>query len=59
MLNRGSCRQPVERLLRRRPRAEPPVEVQSDLSADHAIAEAELDAIEMLLGSELSALLSD
>lgn len=59
MLNRGSHRRPVARLLRRRPRVEPLVEVESDLSVYHAIADAELDAIEQLLGSELSALLSD
>lgn len=59
MLDPGSRHRPVERLLRRRPRVEPPVEVESDLSAAHAVAEAELDAIEQLLGAELSALLSD
>ena len=59
MLDSGSPHRPVERLLRRRPRVEPPVEVESDLSVDHAVAKAELDAIEQLLGSELSALLSD
>ena len=59
MLDRGSYRRPIERLLRRRPRVEPPVEVESDLSAAHTVAEAELDAIERLLGAELSALLSD
>ena len=59
MLDPGPHRRLVERLLRRRPRAEPPVQVESDLSDDYAVAEAELDAIEQLLGPELSALLSD
>jgi hypothetical protein len=59
MLAAGSRRQPVDRLLRRRPRAEPPVQVESDLAIDHPVTKAELEAIEQLLGPEFMALLAD
>jgi hypothetical protein len=58
MLAAGPRRQPVEWLLRRRPRAELPVEVDSELASDRSVTEAELDAIEQLLGPELVALLA-
>ena len=60
MLASGSRRRPVERLVRRRRRVEPlAVEVETELASSHPVTEAELDAIEQLLGSDLLELLAD
>ena len=60
MLDSGPHRRPVERLVRRSRRVEPlAIEVESDLAGSHPVTEAELDAIEQLLGSDLLELLAD
>ena len=60
MLDPGSQRRPVERLVRRRRRVEPlAVEVESDLVGSHPVTKVELDAIEQLLGIDLLELLAD